>query len=60
MHGFVVGDVLVEAIGILDRAILYAGGAARAFIFDDVARLPGQRDRKVARLSVDVFDFSVG
>jgi hypothetical protein len=60
MHGLVVGDVLVEAIGILHRAILHAGGAAGALVFDDVARLFGQRDRKVARLSVDTVDFGVG
>jgi hypothetical protein len=60
MHGLVAGDILVEAIGILHRAILHAGGAARALVFDDVARLPGQRDRKVARLSVDAVDFGIG
>jgi hypothetical protein len=59
MHGLVVGDILVEAVGILHRAILHAGGAARALVFDDIARLFGQRDRKVACLSVDMVDFSI-
>jgi hypothetical protein len=60
MHGLVVGDILVEAIGILHRAILHAGGAAGTLVFDDVARLFGQRDRKVACLSADTVDFGVG
>jgi hypothetical protein len=60
MHGLVIGDILVETIGILHRAILYAGGTAGALVFDDVTRLFGQCDRKVACLSVDAIDFGVG
>jgi hypothetical protein len=59
VHGLVAGYVLVEPIGVLYRAVLYAGGAARAFVLDDVARFFGQRDRKVACLSVYTIDFGI-
>ena len=37
-----------------------ATGAARALVFDDVTRLFGQRDRKVACLSLYLIDFGIG
>jgi hypothetical protein len=60
MHGLVVGQILVESIRVLDRAVLYARRAARAFVLDDVARLFGQRDCEIPRRPFHAGYFCIG
>jgi hypothetical protein len=60
MHGLVVGYILIEPIRVFDRAVLDACGTARALVLDDVARLFGQGDRKVAGVPFHTIDFSIG
>jgi len=60
VHGLVAGNILVEAIGILHRAVLDAGGTARTLVFDDIARFFYQGNREVACPTVYAIDFGIG
>jgi hypothetical protein len=60
MHGLVVGYILIEPIRVFDRAVLDACCTARALVLDDVARLFGQGDGKVAGVPCYTIDFSKG
>ena len=60
VYGLVQRQVLIEGIGDLDRAALDAGGASRAFVGIDVARLFQQRDGEVSGLALDAVDIGVG
>ncbi len=60
VNGLARGQVLIEGIGNLDRAVIHADVAARAFLLDDVSGLFDQGDLEVSRLSFDPVDFGIG
>jgi hypothetical protein len=60
MDGLVLGDVLVELVRILDRAVFDAGGAARALLLLDIAGLLQEGDGEVSCRAVNVINLGVG
>jgi len=58
VDGFVLRQVLIEWIGVVDRAVFDAGGAPRAFVLNNVPGLFNQGYREVSRLPVDTVNFS--
>ena len=60
MNGLGQRQILIVRIGDLDRAVLDAGRATRAFVLDDVSGLPVQGDLEVSRFSFDADNLGVG
>ena len=60
MDGLVGVQVLVELVRDLDRAVLGADRAARAFLLNDVPGLLGQSDPEIADLSLYTLYFGIG
>ena len=59
MNRFVLRYVLVERIGVLNRAVFDASRTPRAFVLENVPGLLDQRDLEVSHLSFDAIHFSV-
>jgi hypothetical protein len=57
---FVLGDVLVELVRILDRTVFDARGAARALVLVDIAGLLQEGDREVSCRALNVINLGVG
>ena len=60
MYGFVRRYFLIEAIGIADRTVFYAGRTRGAFILANIPGLSNQRYLKVARFPLEAINFSIG
>lgn len=59
MDGLVLRYPLIELVRVFDRAVFHAGGAARAFILDDVPGLLQQAYPEPSRLSLDPVYFRI-
>jgi len=51
---------LVELIGVLDRAVLYAGGTPRALVLNDIPRLLGKGYLEVSRFPLYPVNLGIG
>jgi hypothetical protein len=60
MDGFILRYFLIKGIGVFDRAVFYAGGATRAFAFDNISGLFNQRDFEISCFSCYQANFSIG
>ena len=60
VDGFVLRYILIEFIGVADRAILYTGSTTGAFVLIDVSGFFGQRYIEVPRFPFYPVDFSKG
>ena len=60
MHGLVLGDILIEGIRALNRAVFHTGSAPRTFLLYDVAGLLFQGDGEIAFLPLDALYFGKG
>jgi hypothetical protein len=60
MDGLVVRYLLVEDVGIADRAVLDTGGAARALLLYDVAGLLGNGYLEVSSLPFNTVNLGIG
>ena len=59
MDGLVLRYVLVKLIRVFDRAVLYAGSAARAFLLDNIPGLLQQGYLKVSLFPFYTVNFRV-
>jgi hypothetical protein len=60
MYGFVLGYLLVELIGIFDRAIFHTGCTTGAFILYDIPWLLANVDLEIPCLAFNVINFGEG
>ena len=60
MDRFILRYFLVIFVWILDRAILHAVRATRAFVFENISGLFCQRDLEISRLPIYAINFRVG
>ena len=60
MDRFVLRDLLVELIGVLDRAIFYAGSTTRAYALVNVSGLLNQRYIEVPCFPYYLVKFGIG
>ncbi len=60
VDGLVIRYLLIELIGVLDRAILYTGGATGALVLQDIPGLFDQGDPKVSSLAFYTVNVSIG
>ena len=60
MDRFVLRDLLVELIGVLDRAIFYAGSTTRAYALVNVSGLLNQRYIEVPCFRYYLVKFGIG
>jgi hypothetical protein len=59
MDGFVLGDVLIEPVGIFHRTIFHTGSTTRAFTFVNVSGFFGQSHVEVTCFPFDFIDFGI-
>jgi hypothetical protein len=60
MDRFILGNLLVEGVGVLDRAIDRTSSATRAFLLNNVPGISDQADLKIPCFSLNVFDLCIG
>jgi hypothetical protein len=60
VYRFILRYFLIEWIGDLDRAVLYAGSTTRAFVLYDISRLFNQGDLEVPFFSLYTVNLSIG
>ncbi|OPY13067.1 MAG: hypothetical protein A4E69_01837 [Syntrophus sp. PtaB.Bin138] len=60
MDRFVLRDLLIEFIGIHDRAVFHAGGAARAFALVNIPGLLHDGDGEVSRFPLHALHLGIG
>jgi hypothetical protein len=60
VNRFILRYVLIEFIGVFDRAVFYTGGTTRAFLLQDIPGLLGKGYLKVSYFSLYTVNFSIG
>jgi len=60
MDGFILRNILVKFIRILNGTVLHAGPAAGAFVFFNVAGFSNQRHLEVSGFAFYFFNVSIG
>jgi hypothetical protein len=59
MDGFVLRYFLIKLIGVLDRAVFYAGRTTRAFVLENISGLFKQGDLEVSCFTFDTVNFRI-
>ena len=60
MGGLIVGYLLIKPVGVLDRAVLGAGGTAGAYVLVNVSGLPDQGYMEVPGLPFHLVNLGIG
>ena len=60
MYGLIVRYLLVEDIGVFDRAVVHAGGTARTLLLNDVAGLLGKLYLEVSSTTFYTINLCIG